>query len=106
MVRLLCLIALIAGSITFQSCAVDNEDTFKTSGAIAYRSDVFTDFQDFYYIVGDDGSEYYPTNLPDEFRHKGMCIRFEAREMPNTRLIEGWGNGPVIELVHIEKIPS
>jgi len=105
MARAVCLIAIIAGSIAVQSCAVGSDDTFKTTGTVAYRSDVL-DFQGFYFIVGDNGSEYYPTNLPDEFQHQGMRIRFEAREVPNTRPIAGWGNGPVIELVHIDKISS
>ena len=105
MVRLLCLISIIAGLIAVQSCAVENEDAFRTTGTIAYRSDVL-DFQGFYFIVGDNGREYYPTNLPDEFQHQGLRVRFEAREVPNTRPIAGWGNGPVIELVHIDKISS
>jgi hypothetical protein len=88
-----------------QSCTTEPEDTFKTTGIIAYRSDAM-DFMGFYFIIGDDGSEYYPTNLPDEFQHKGMRVRFEARELPKTRPIAGWGNGPVIELVHIQMISS
>jgi hypothetical protein len=103
MVRLFWLIAIISGSIALQSCAVENEDAFRTTGTIAYRSDVL-DFQGFYFIVTDDGSKYYPTNLPEEFHHQRMRIRFEAREVPNARPIAGWGNGPVIELVYIEKI--
>jgi hypothetical protein len=103
MVRSLCLIAVVAGSIAMQSCAVDNEDTFRTSGIIALRSGAM-DFSGYYYIIADNGIEYFPLNLGDEFHHAGMRIRFEALEHPKPGPIAGWGNHPVIELVHIEKI--
>jgi len=105
MVRLLSVLIIIFGAMSLQSCTVQNEETFKTTGIIAYRSDV-GDFMGFYFIIGDDGSEHYPTNLPVEFQHTGMRIRFEAREVAKTRPIAGWGDGPVIELVHIQKISS
>jgi hypothetical protein len=106
MVRLISLMTVIVGTLALHSCAVGNEDTFKTTGTIAFRSDVLPDFQGFYFIIGDDGSEYCPINLEVEFQQKGMRIRFEARELPNTRPVDGWGNGPVIELVHIQKLPA
>ncbi len=105
MFRLLSVLVIIVSSIALQSCTVENEDTFRTTGIIAYRSDAM-DFIGFYFIIGDDGREYYSANLPDEFQHTGMRIRFEAREVQNTRPIAGWGSGPVIELVHIQKISA
>lgn len=106
MVRLLTLVAFVAGAVAQQSCAVDNEDTFKTTGTIALTSDVNGDFMDFYFIAGDDGRQYYPVNLPGEFQHNGMRVRLEAREVPNTRPIAGWGSGPFVELVHVQKIST
>jgi hypothetical protein len=105
MSRLLSVLVIIFGAIALQSCAVENEDTFKTTGIIAYRSDV-GDFIGFHYIKGDDGKDYYPKYLPEEFHQAGLRIRFEAREVENRTPIAGWGNGPVIELVHIQKISS
>jgi hypothetical protein len=99
------MLVIVLTGIALQSCAVENEDTFKTTGIIAYRSDVL-DFMGFHYIKGDDGREYYPKNLPEEFQQAGLRIRFEAREVENRTPIAGWGNGPVIELIRIEKISS
>ena len=105
MSRLLSMLVIVLSGIALQSCAVENEDTFKTTGIIAYRSDAL-DFAGFHYIKGDDGQEYYPKNLPEEFRQAGLRIRFEAREVENRTPIVGWGSGPVVELIRIEKISS
>lgn len=105
MSRLLSVLVIIFGTIALQSCAIENEDTFRITGIIAYRSDAL-DFMGFHYIKGDDGMDYYPKNLPEEFQQVGLRIRFEAREVENRTPIAGWGKGPVIELVRIEKISS
>jgi hypothetical protein len=102
--RVLFLTAIVASSIALGSCAVDNEDTFKTTGTVALREDVFGDFRSFYFIAADDGSQYYPINLPDRFQLKGVRVRFEARILPRSKPIVGWGNSPVIEIVQIQEI--
>jgi hypothetical protein len=97
--RLLLLIPIIACSLLAGSCVTENEDTVKTTGTTAYRSDV-SDFAGFYYIEGDDGKKYYPIDLPQEFRTKEIRVRFEARELgsfPHFGI-------PRVELLHIEKV--
>jgi hypothetical protein len=105
MSRLLSVLVIVLSAIALQSCAVENEDTFKITGITAYRSDAL-DFMGFHYIKGDNGKEYYPKNLPEEFQQVGLRIRFEAREVENRTPIAGWAHGPVIEIVHIQKISS
>jgi hypothetical protein len=70
---------------------------------MALRSDA-QDFKGFYFIKADDGKEYYPINLPDEFQRVGLRIRFEAKEVNDGQLIVGWGRDSKIELVHIQKL--
>jgi len=105
MVRLLSVLVIVLSANALQSCTVENEDTFKITGIIAYRSDAL-DFMGFHYIKGGDGQDYYPKNLPEEFHQAELRIRFEAREVESRTPIAGWGSGTVIELVRIEKISS
>jgi major membrane immunogen (membrane-anchored lipoprotein) len=98
-------VALIILSVLLQSCGLKEGGTIITTGTMDYRSDVL-DFKGFYFIVADDGKEYYPVNLSGEFQQAGLRVRFEAREVDRGPGIVGWGDGPVIELVHIQKIPT
>ena len=85
--RLLLLISIIAMLLHGESCKTENEDTFVTTGTI-----VFLSFEGgFYGIRGDDGKNYDPISLPDEFRKDGLRVRFEAKELPDRASFHMWG---------------
>ena len=61
----------------------------------------------FYGIVGDDGRNYDPLNLPQEFQIDGLRVRFTA-ERGHVIMKDGiatfhmWGY--IVRLAHIEKL--
>lgn len=93
------LAALIAVcALLAQSCTTENENTLKLSGTI-----IFLSFEGgFYGIKGDDGRNYDPINLPDDFRKDGVRVRFEAKELTGRASYHMWGT--MVELVHIQKL--
>jgi inhibitor of cysteine peptidase len=56
----------------------------------------------FYGIKGDNGKNYDPANLPDEFRKDGLRVRCEVRELRDRASVHMWGT--IVEVVHIEKL--
>jgi inhibitor of cysteine peptidase len=84
--------------VFLQSCTTENEDAVKVTGTI-----VFVSLEGgFYGIKGDDGKNYDPTNLPQEFQKDALRVRFEARELPNRASVHMWG--AIVELVTIQKL--
>jgi hypothetical protein len=55
----------------------------------------------FYGIVGDDGKNYDPLNMPQEFRVDGLRVRFTANMTDNIS-IHMWGH--IVRLVSIERL--
>ncbi len=45
----------------------------------------------FFGIAGDDGRNYLPLDLDQEFRVDGLRVAFEAEEAPDTATIQMWG---------------
>jgi len=45
----------------------------------------------FFGISGDDGRNYLPLDLGQEFRVDGLRVAFEAEEAPDTATIQMWG---------------
>jgi len=45
----------------------------------------------FFGIAGDDGRNYLPLDLGQEFRVDGLRVAFEAEEAPDTATIQMWG---------------
>ena len=45
----------------------------------------------FYGIIADDGTQYDPLNLPDEYAYDGFRIGFTATEEPDMASIHMWG---------------
>jgi hypothetical protein len=84
--------------VLLQSCTTENEDAIKVTGTVVYLSIE----GGFYGIKGDDGRNYDPTNLSQEFRSDGMRVRFEAKELPGRASVHMWGS--VVELVTIQKL--
>lgn len=88
----------LIGLLLLQSCAVENEDAVKSTGTV-----VFLSFEGgFYGIKGDDGKNYDPTNLPQEFQKDGTRVRFAAKELTGRASVHMWGT--IVELVTIQKI--
>ena len=84
--------------LLLQSCTTENEDAVKVTGTV-----VFLSFEGgFYGIKGDDGKNYDPTNLPQEFQKDGTRVRFEAKELPGRASVHMWGT--IVELVTIQKL--
>jgi len=84
--------------VLLQSCTTENEDAVKVTGTV-----VFLSFEGgFYGIKGDDGRNYEPTNLPQEFQKDGTRVRFEAKELPGRASVHMWGT--IVELVLIQKL--
>ena len=64
---------------------------------------VFLSFEGgFYGIKGDDGKNYDPANLPEEFRKDGLRVQFEAKRPTRQASFHMWG--VIVELVHIQKL--
>jgi len=56
----------------------------------------------FYGIVGDDGKNYDPTNMPQEFKADGLRVQFTAN-LTDHASYHMWGY--VVKLISIEKLP-
>jgi hypothetical protein len=56
----------------------------------------------FYGIVGDDGKNYDPINMPQEFKIDGLRVQFTAN-LTDYASYHMWGY--VVKLISIEKLP-
>lgn len=56
----------------------------------------------FFGIVADDGQNYDPQNLPDDFRADNLKVRFQLKKSENQASFHMWGI--VVDVVKIEKI--
>jgi inhibitor of cysteine peptidase len=75
-----------------------NPDIITLTGTI-----VFKDIEGgFYGIIGDDGKNYEPSNLSDEFKKDGLKVKFTARLHTDWASISMFGT--IIELLDIESI--
>jgi hypothetical protein len=86
-------------AIALQSCTVENEDTFSTTGTVIVLQ-VETMIGAEYEITGDDGNGYHPVSLPAEFGKDRLRVRFEARVLHN----HSNSFGIPVEIVHIERL--
>jgi hypothetical protein len=88
----------VAAMVAVQSCTTENEDAIKVTGTV-----VFLSFEGgFYGIKGDDGRNYDPINISQEFRADGMRVRFAAKELPGRASVHMWGT--IVELLTIQKL--
>lgn len=71
-------------------------DIIKISGKIAYQ-DLGTGF---WGIIGDDGQEWLPTNLPKSMEVEGKRVRLNARAVDGMSMFM-WGT--MIEIVPFKK---
>ena len=56
----------------------------------------------FYGIVGDDGTQYKPLNLPDSYQIESLHVKVVARLNTKKLLTHGWGTP--IDIIDIERI--
>ena len=50
----------------------------------------------FYGIIADDGTQYDPLNLPEEYAHDGFRIGFTATEEQDVASFHMWGTSVTI----------
>jgi hypothetical protein len=91
-------VVVLLFSLSAQSCLTDiGEDTIVT-GTVVYLS-----FEGGSYgIKGDDGRNYDPVNLPQDFRVDGLRVRIEVKELKGSASFHMWGIP--VEIVHIQKL--
>lgn len=58
----------------------------------------------FYGIIGDDGTNYYPLQLDDQYKVDGLRVAFEYEPVKETVTIQMWGEP--VNLIFIEEIPT
>ena len=72
------------------------DDYVEGTGTIQYN-----DFEGgFYGIVGDDGENYDPINLPEEFQVDGLRVNYLLKILDDQMSIHMWGK--VVEVIEIE----
>lgn len=97
-IRWALLLLITSCAVLAQSCTNESDNTFAITGTV-----VFLSFEGgFYGIKGDDGRNYDPTNLADEFRKEGLRVRFKAKELKDQASFHMWGH--LIEIVEIQKL--
>lgn len=56
----------------------------------------------FFGIVGDDGQNYDPQNLPEGLKVDGLKVRFQLKKSENQASFHMWGI--IVDVVKIEKM--
>jgi len=89
---------------TIKENSKEEEKPSEDSGIIILTGTVvFNDFEGgFYGIVGDDGKNYEPTNLSEEYKKDGLKVSFKAKLHEDWASISMWGT--IIEITSIEKL--
>ncbi|MCX7833217.1 MAG: hypothetical protein N2490_03290 [Ignavibacteria bacterium] len=72
------------------------QDIVNSTGRVEY----FTFEGGFYGIIGDDGINYEPMNLPVQFQEQGCKIKFKGLIRTDVMSIHNWGT--IIELLEVE----
>ena len=92
----LTILVLVIAIIVLTSC----NDAGKISGIGTIR---YLDLEGgFYGIVGDDGKNYEPTNLSQEFQEDCLPIHFEAKIRKDIASAHMWGT--MVEITKIEAL--
>lgn len=90
----LLLLLLVAGAPSLSSCGSDGEEEkLHVTGTVLY-----VDLEGgFFGIVAEDGKQYEPVNLPDEFQLDGSPVEVKAIPKRDAVGIHQWGRIIVIE---------
>jgi hypothetical protein len=90
-------VLLMVGASALSTQFTTNDGLIHGKGAVKYLS-----FEGgFYGIVGDDGENYDPINMPQEFKVDGLRVQFVAN-ITNYLSFHMWGY--VVKLVSIERL--
>ncbi len=90
------LLTLGIAILALTSCAGAGKDVVSRTGTVK-----FNELEGgFYGIVGDDGKNYDPINLREEFRKDGLSIRFQMKIREDITTTHMWGTP--IEITKIE----
>jgi hypothetical protein len=88
---------VLIGAFALSSQFTTNDGLIHGKGAVKYLS-----FEGgFYGIVGDDGKNYDPINMPQEFKVDGLRVQFTAN-LTDYLSFHMWGY--VVKLVSIERL--
>ncbi len=68
--------------------APDNEPEIISATGVVARIDLAGGF---FGILGDDGIEYYPINLSEDFQSDGLAVQFRGRKVEGFIGIHMWG---------------
>lgn len=100
-VRFPSLILVLGIVVAMAGCLMDNNDIkgVQGTGTVRYQSLE----GGFYAIIGDDGKNYDPINLPEDLRKEGLRIRFRAKARPDMASVHMWGT--IIELKQVDPLP-
>ena len=89
---------LAVAIMVLTGCAGGGEDIVSGTGTVK-----FIDLEGgFYGILGDDGENYDPINLSQEFQEDGLRVRFEVKIREDVVSIHMWGTP--VEIIKIEKL--
>ncbi|MFH0769521.1 MAG: hypothetical protein V1932_08185 [Chloroflexota bacterium] len=97
MLRLTTFLVLVMTVMGLAGCAVADKDIVSQTGAVK----LINLEGGFYGIVGDDGKNYDPANLSQEFRVDGLRVSFEAKILKDVATTRMWGTP--VEIIKIER---
>lgn len=81
-------------------CADVNKDVISGTGTIK----LINLEGEFYGIIGDDGKNYEPINLSDEFKKDGLRVRFQVKLTEDIASTHLWGTP--VKIIKIEPCPT
>jgi len=92
------LLVLALALVALVGCVGEDVDVLSVTGTVR-----FIDLEGgFYGIVGEDGKNYVPTNLSQEFQEDCLPICFEAKIREDIANAYMWGT--MVEITKIEKL--
>ncbi len=96
MLRLTTFLVLVM-TVMLAGCATAEKDVISQTGTVK----LINLEGGFYGIVGDDGKNYDPANLSEEFRVDGLRVSFEAKVLKDVATTRMWGTP--VEIIKIER---
>ncbi len=96
-VLIVIILVVLLGVLIFMSRNFQKKKIISAEGTIKY----IPLEGGFYVIETDEGEEYLPLNLPEEFKKDGLRVRFKGKLRKVTTI---YGRGKPIEILEIEKI--
>ena len=92
------LLVLALALLALTGCVGEGEDIVRGTGTVK-----FINLEGgFYGIIGDDGKNYDPINLSQEFHEDCLSVRFEAKIRDDLAGIHMWGT--IVEITRIEPL--